>query len=283
MKNNDKNFSVLMSIYYKEKSEYLEESLKSILINQTLIPTEVIIVKDGKLTNKLEKTLNKYKKMFPSILKFVSLEKNVGLGKALQIGLLKCKYDIIFRMDTDDISVSTRFEKQIEYMQNYPNVSVLGGFIEEFEISPNSSKRIKKMPISYDAILKYAKFRNPLNHMTVCFRKSAILKVGNYQPLYYLEDHFLWARLLVNGNIIENLPDVLVYARIGNGFNDRRGNKKYVKGWKILQTYLYKNKFINIFEKTRNIFGMYTIVYVPPKIRLFLYDNVLRKKIRSNI
>lgn len=281
MKNNEEKFSVLMSIYYKEEPKYLEESLKSILIDQTLLPTEIIMVKDGKLTKELENVLDKYKKMFPTILKFFPLEKNVGLGKALQLGLQKCKCDIVMRMDTDDVAVPERFKKQIEYMKKHPEVAVLGGYIEEFENEVNNSKRIKQMPILYKSVLKYSKFRNPLNHMTVCFRKKDVLSVGNYQPLYFLEDHYLWARILVAGKIVENLPEVLVYARIGNGFNDRRGNKKYIEGWKVLQSYLYKNKFINRFEKIRNMLGMYTIVYVPPQVRMFLYDNILRKKNKS--
>ena len=127
-------------------------------------------------------------------------------------------------------------------------------------------------------MLKYAKFRNPINHMTVCFRKKDILEVGNYQPLFYLEDHYLWSRLLVNNKKIENISQILVYARIGNGFIDRRGSKNYIDGWKKLQSYLYKNKFINYFEMKRNLLGMYFMVTIPSSWRKFLYDNVLRKK-----
>lgn len=271
-------FSVLMSIYYKEKPEYFDLCLKSILVDQTILPNEIVLVKDGKLTDELEEVLSKYQKKFPKKFNIIALEKNVGLGNALNLGLNKCKYDIVMRMDTDDVSVQDRFEKQIKYMEKHQDVSVVGGFLDEFIEDKDKIERTKMMPCSYEEVKKYAKFRNPINHMTVCFRKKDVLEVGNYQPLFYLEDHYLWARLLVNNKKIENLPYVLVHARIGNGFNSRRGNKKYIKGWKKLQNYLYENQMINLLEKWRNLLGMYIMVYIPNSGRAYLYNNVLRKK-----
>ena len=271
-------FSVLMSIYYKENPKYFDLCLKSILVDQTVLPNEVVLVKDGKITDELELVLKKYQKKFPKMFNIIELDKNIGLGSALNIGLEKCKYSIVMRMDTDDISVPNRFEKQIKYMQENKDVSAVGGFIDEFEYEQDKIIRTKTMPCSYDEVKKFAKFRNPINHMSVCFRKEDILEVGNYQPLFYLEDHYLWARLLVNNKKIENLPCVLVHARIGNGFNSRRGNKKYIKGWKLLQNYLYKNKIINLMEKWRNMLGMYIMVYIPDGGRVYLYNNFLRKK-----
>lgn len=271
-------FSVLMSIYYKEKPEYFDLCLKSILINQTVLPNEIVLVKDGKLTHELECVIKKYQNKFPGIFNVVVLDNNMGLGNALNIGLEKCKYDIVMRMDSDDIAVSDRFEKQLKYMQAHKDVSALGGFIDEFEEDVNKIIRTKTMPCSYEEVVKFAKFRNPINHMSVCFRKKDVLEVGNYQPLFYLEDHYLWARLIVNNKKIENLPCVLVHARVGNGFVSRRGNKKYIKGWRELQNYLYKNKKINFLEKSRNLLGMYVMVYIPDGGRNYLYNNVLRRK-----
>ena len=182
------------------------------------------------------------------------------------------------RMDTDDICVPERFEKQIEYMNKNKDVTIVGGFIGEFKESLDEELRLKQMPTTYQDVVKYAKFRNPLNHMTVCFRKKDILEVGSYQPLFYLEDHYLWSRVLVAGKKIENIPEVLVYARIGNGFEERRGNKKYIAGWKKLQKYLYDNKFINLFQRIRNLLGMYVFIYAPGDIRSFFYSKILRKK-----
>lgn len=280
MKKSEKNekFSVLMSIYYKENPDFFDLSLKSIMIEQTVLPDEVVLIKDGPLSKELDDVVNKYQEKFPTILKVYSLEKNMGLGYALQFGVDKCQYDLIARMDSDDISKSIRFEKQLKFMSEHKDISVLGGYIEEFEETLDEEFRLKKMPCTDEEILNYAKFRNPMNHVTVFFRKKDILEVGSYQPLDYLEDHYLWSRLLVAGKKFANLPETLVYVRVGNGFNQRRGSKKYILGWKKLQNYLYKNNITNYFQKIRNIFGMYVMVYSPTCLRVFLYNNVLRTK-----
>lgn len=275
-------FSVLMSIYYKENPFHLELSLKSILIDQTLLPNEVVIVEDGPLTKELDEVLNKYVEQFPNIIKLFPLKENGGLGNALNYGLTKCKYDLVMRMDTDDIAVPNRFEIQINYMKKNKNVSVVGGLIKEFQEDISENMRLKNMPITKEEVIKYAKFRNPINHMTVCFRKKDILKVGNYQPLFFLEDHYLWSRLLVAGKIIENVPEVLVYARIGNGFSERRGNKNYLKGWLLLQKYLYKNRFISKFQQVRNNLGMLVFILVPTSIRELFYSKLLRNGKENN-
>lgn len=272
-------FSVLMSVYYKENPKYLELSLKSILEKQTLKPTEIVLIEDGKLTEQLYSVILKYNRKFPKVFQIYSFEENQGLGKALEYGVKKCRYNIVMRMDSDDIAANNRFELQVNYMNAHKDVSVCGGCIAEFVNNPFTEKvRMKKMPLLNEEVIEYSKFRNPLNHMTVCFRKKDILSVGNYQSLFYLEDHYLWSRLLVNKKKIENLPDILVYARIGDGFLERRGNKKYLKGWLKLQKYLYKNKFINLFELNRNVVGMFIMVNVSTNVRKFFYDNFLREK-----
>ncbi len=272
-------FSVLMSVYYKEKSEFLDLALKSILVEQTIIPNEIILVEDGPLTEKLDKVIEKYHNMFPDTLKLLILDKNMGLGNALKLGLEKCSNEIIMRMDSDDISVKDRFEKQLSYMKNHPDIAVVGGYIGEFEQDyVNENLRIKEVPCNYDDILKYAKFRNPVNHVTVCFRKSEIISVGSYESLLLVEDYYLWVRLLIGNKKIENMSDILVYVRIGNGFHKRRGDKTLISSWKKLQNYLYNEKFINLFQKYRNIAGIYTMVYVPSGIKKFIYDKFLRKK-----
>lgn len=276
-------FSVLMSVYCKEQPEFLDLALESVLINQTILPNEVLVVEDGKLTKELDSVLEKYYNKFPQIIKLVSFKENMGLGLALQKGLKKCRYDIVMRMDTDDIACPDRFEKQLKYMNDHPEISVVGGKIGEFLETPDEKLRMKDMPLTYEEVIKYSKFRNPLNHMTVCFRKKDVFEVGNYQPLLYLEDHYLWARLLVAGKKIENLPDLLVKVRIGNGFYERRGTKKYLAGWKELQQYLYDNKFITYFQKIRNKFGMSIMVYCPKWFRKFLYNKVLRKDKNKNV
>lgn len=278
MSKKEEKFSVLMSIYYKEKPLFFDMALKSILIDQTVLPSEVVLIKDGPLGKELEEVLSKYLKKFPNKFNVVVFEKNKGLGEALRTGVETCKNDIIFRMDTDDIAVPTRFEQQFNYMKEHPEIDVLGGNIIEFNNSiDEENTRTKVMPKTYEEIKKYAKMRNPINHMTVCFRKQSVLSVGNYQHMLLLEDYYLWCRMIIAGKKIHNLDSVLVYARIGNGFIDRRSSKKQLIGWKELQKYLYSKKFITFFEKARNLIVMYVLIYSPKKLLSFLYKRVFRK------
>ena len=188
----------------------MDLALSSILKEQTLIPNEVVLVEDGPLNKELYEVVDKYKKAYPNILKVYPLEKNGGLGPALNYGLSKCSNELIARMDSDDVSCKDRFEKQISYLSNHPEISVLGGAISEFEEDPNVPVRLKAMPKSYEEVKKYARFRNPVNHVTSCFRKTDIESVGSYKDMFYLEDHYLWSRLLVNKKKIENLVFFLI-------------------------------------------------------------------------
>lgn len=272
----DNKFSVLMSVYYKENPEYMRLALDSVIAEQSLKPAEVILVEDGPLTEELYAVIDEFKQRYPDTLKTIPLEKNGGLGPALNIGLEHCSCDLVMRMDTDDIACPDRFEIQYKYMKEHPDVSVLSGAIGEFNQSPDEELRIKTLPLSAEELKKYNKFRNPVNHMAACLRKKDILEVGSYQPMTYLEDHYLWERLIVAGKKIEAVPDLLVKARIGNGFYDRRGSKNYIKGWKTLSKYMYDNDVISLPEKMRNDLGMYVMVYCPEWFRKLLYKVILR-------
>ena len=188
-------FSVLISVYIKEKPEFLKKALDSIY-NQTLRPDEIVLVKDGILTRELENVISIERKKFENQnIDFVcvQLQKNMGLGIALQKGLEKCKYEYIARMDSDDIALEDRFEKQADYMRQNSDLSVVGGYIDEFD-KEGKIIRTKTMPLKHTELYKYGKYRNPLNHMTVFFRKKDVLAVGGYQPLKGLEDYYLWSR-----------------------------------------------------------------------------------------
>lgn len=267
-------FSVLMSIYYKENPKFLDSSLKSVL-NQTVKSDDIVIVEDGQLTNELEDLLCKYEKEYNEI-NIVRFNENRGLGPALNDGLKKCKNEYIFRMDTDDICRKDRFEIQIKYMMSHPEIDVLGSNILEFNNSIEEKMRLKKMPIGNE-INSYITKRNPLNHMTVCFKKSSVVECGSYQSMDYLEDYYLWLRIYKSGRVIENIDDELVYARVGNGFEKRRGNKKQIAGWKKLQNYMLENKLIDNKIYKKNMRNMYLMVYCPNSIRKIAYKMILRK------
>ena len=182
-------FSVLLSIYYKESPIYFRESLNSIL-SQTLRPSEIILVEDGLLTEELDNEINRYLDLHPH-LKIIPLSTNQGLGKALNEGLKHCSYDIVARMDTDDIAKPDRFEKQLAIFEKYSDIDVVGADISEV-------KSVRKLPELPDDIRQFAKRRNPINHPVVMFRKSAVLAAGGYRHFPLFEDYYLWIRMLMN-------------------------------------------------------------------------------------
>ncbi len=269
-------FSVLISVYFKEKPGFLEKSLESIL-NQTVKPDEVVLVKDGILTKELEEVISAEKNKFnKNNIDFVcvQLEKNMGLGIALQKGLEKCKYDYVARMDSDDIATDTRFEYQLKYMNEHKDISVLGGYIDEFSIE-SEVIRTKTMPLTYEDLYKYGKYRNPINHMTAFFKKKDVLDVGGYKPLKGLEDYYLWCRMLSSGYKIANIDKVLVHARLGN-FENRRGGFEYFKTYIKLRILQKKLKYTNLAEFVVATILTALITLSPKNLRGGLY-KVLRK------
>lgn len=269
-------FSVLVSIYSKEKPYFLEKALDSIF-NQTISPDEVVLVKDGILTKELENIISIEKDKFnKNNIDFVcvQLERNMGLGIALQKGLEKCKYDYVARMDADDIATDTRFEDQLKYMNEHRDISVLGGYIDEFSVE-GEVIRTKMMPLTYKDLYKYGKYRNPLNHMTVFFRKKDVMDVGGYKPLKGLEDYYLWCRILSGGYKIANIDKVLVHARLGN-FENRRGGFEYFKTYIKLRILQKRLKYTNTTEFIFATILTALITLSPKNLRGGLY-KVLRK------
>lgn len=270
-------FSVLMSLYCKENPIHLEKCIHSIL-RQTLLPSEIIIVKDGKLTKELDCIIEKFKNENPCLFNIIELEENKGLGIALAIGLEKCKYDIIARMDTDDICREDRFEKQMNIFKNDYSLDVVGSYISEFENDISKPISLRKVPINHKDICDYAKKRNPMNHMTVMYKKSSVIKSGNYKPFLWNEDYYLWVRMIVNKNKFYNIPESLVHARTGASMFERRGSLAYAKKDIELQREFYKIGFINLSLCIKNCVVRSIIRIIPNKLRRVVYLNFLRSK-----
>lgn len=235
-------FSVLMSVYKNETASNIKECLESIFI-QTMKPDELIIVYDGPISNDVNSVIEDYSKLLT--IKKVVLTENVGLGNALSIGLDKCEYDLVARMDSDDICVKDRFETQIGYMESNPDIDILGSGIMEFGDGKN---REKILPLKESDIRGFAWLKNPINHMTVVFRKNKIISLGGYVHHLYMEDYNLWLRALCADMKIINLPQVLVYARVGNDMIKRRRGIKYIKSEFKLFTLKYKLKIFPIYK-----------------------------------
>lgn len=206
-------FSVLMSVYKKEEPVFLEKALESIE-NQTVEPDQIVLVEDGPITTKLNTVIVNHEKMHPNLYDIVKLTRNQGLGEALRIGLEYCNYDWIARMDTDDISVNTRFERQLETIKNHPELSVLGGQIDEFSNSVSNIVGNRDVPLTQSEIEKFMKWRSPFNHPTVFIKKETLKKVGGYGNQGNLEDYYLWIKILNQGYKVMNIPDVLVHMRV---------------------------------------------------------------------
>ena len=269
------DFSVLTSLYIKARKDEFEATLHSIWDDQTLKPSEIVVVKDGPLPDELENFLDACADKYP--LKFVRLAQASGLGEALRQGVLACSHEIIARMDGDDIAVSDRFEKQIGYMSEHPDVVLLGGAIQEFGDSLEDLLGKRVPPTDADNIRKFAKYRNPFNHMTVCFRKSAVLAAGNYVPLDGYEDYWLWCRMLADGGKGANLPEVLVYARAGADMIRRRRGWKLAKSEARLAELQHGIGFISAGEMWRNIFLKGGARLIPVRCLKLVY-NFLRSK-----
>lgn len=267
-------FSVLMSVYKKEKANNLKTAIDSI-VNQTLIPNEFIIIEDGPLTSELENVLNAYTRKYNWI-KTIKLEKNVGLGAALKEGVLHCNYEYIARMDSDDVAISNRFQKQINFLLKHPECDVLGGNIVEFEDLSQKDLLARKVPIDKNEMLKFLKKRNPMNHVTVIFKKESVLDVGNYLDCPYFEDYYLWVRMLKNDKKLINIDETLVRVRAGIEMTNRRGKLKYVKSIINFENKLYKLGFINYIEYLFNITLRSLVAFIPNKIRYYIYQEKLR-------
>lgn len=221
-------FSVLMSVYKNEKPDYLKATLKS-LEKQTLLADEYVIVCDGPLTAELDSVIDEFQQKHEAQTSVHRFSENRGLGHSLADGVKLAKHEWIARMDTDDIAVQNRFELQMNKIQKNVNLQIIGGQISEFEDEPSNPISMRKVPITHQEILEFAKQRNPFNHMTVMYKKSAVLAAGNYLPLQGYEDYYLWVRMLVNGAEAYNLENILVYARAGEDMFKRRGGLNYYR------------------------------------------------------
>ncbi len=272
--------SVLMSVYYKEKADYLDACLQS-LYEQTCPAEEIVCIKDGKLTPELDATLDKWSKILP--MKIIAYEENKGLAYALNLGVRNCSGEYIARMDTDDIAMKNRFEKQLDFIEKNPDIAVFSGYIAEFVDDPNKIKFIKKLPITHEEIARYIVRRNPFNHMAVCFKKEAIIDAGNYQEFPLFEDYDLWTRVLNKGYNVANIPEILVKARIGNDMIGRRHGFQYARKEKKFLKRQFKLGFIGRMMYSLLLFLRVPLRLLPKKVLSFIYyllrDNVERMQI----
>ncbi|MFQ7678414.1 glycosyltransferase [Coprobacillus cateniformis] len=276
--NNCPKFSVLMSLYYKENPKYLRQCLES-LLSQTIQASEWVIVKDGPLTDELEEVLRYYDNHYPNLIKYVIFERNQGLGLALRAGVEACTYDLIARMDTDDVCVAKRFEVQINEFIKDSELDICGSYIKEFDGNINNIISQRKVPLSNIEIIKYQKKRSAFNHVTVMFKKEAVVDSGNYENCLLMEDDMLWVRMILNKCKMKNIDDYLVLVRVGSDMFQRRGGIKYFCKFKNARKKIYKLKFINIFNYYYVNIIQLVICLIPVNIRKYIFIKYLRKEV----
>ncbi len=229
----------------------LRVALESIWDKQIIKPSEIVLVKDGPLTEELDKVVDQFKKKAP--LKVISLEQNHGLGYALAYGLNYCSQELVARMDSDDLSKPDRFEKQISFMKEHPEVDIVGTNIEEFDHHPTEIRSHRRLPSTFSKLKLFSKKRSPFNHMTVVFKKTAVLEAGNYQPFHVYEDYYLWVRMIQNGAQMANIPEYLVTARLDDSQLVRRHGSYIFQQEVKLQKEMLQLHFINKWEYFRNL------------------------------
>lgn len=270
-----KKFSVLMSLYDKEKPEYFRQCMNSI-INQSILPDQIVIVKDGKLTIELDAELEYWISLKPSLYTIVPLKINQGLGIALSEGIKYCRNELVARMDTDDIAMLSRFEKQLKEFIIDSKLDICGSNIVEFEDIPRNivSKRI--VPLQDVDIKKYQKYRDAFNHMTVMYKKSMVLKAGNYQSCLLMEDTLLWVHMIQAGAKCKNIQEPLVYVRVGNDMYKRRGGWKYFLKYRAGRKQVLKTGYISYLEYIYSIVIQLVVALIPNWMRSKIYKKYLR-------
>jgi glycosyltransferase involved in cell wall biosynthesis len=266
-----------MSVYHGDKLEYFKSAFLSV-VNQTLKPDEIVVIKDGPVDSEIDHFLSNID-IAPIFIKVKQLNRNYGLGIALAKGVKFCSHEIIARMDSDDISLPDRFYKQIRFFENNPKLSIIGGQIEEFFEKESRIVGVRRVPTSYKKILSFMKYRSPFNHVTVMFRKSSVIKVGNYQDFKLNEDYHLWVRLLSNRFFALNLEDILVRVRMNpSSFKRKGGMSLFLKQLRI-QKYLLNNGLTNIFLYSYNFLVRFLVqVIMPNSLRTYFYYLLLRNK-----
>ena len=268
-------FSATISCYKNDNPKDFEIAFLSIY-NQTVRPDEIIITVDGPIPKELDDVVTRFEREFQAVI--LRSEQNNGLGMAHALAVTYTKYDWIAIMDADDISVPDRFEKQLSYIAEHPDVSIVGGQIEEFIGSIDNIVGKREVPLEDHMVKRYLRRRCPFNHMTILLNSHMVKKAGNYQDWHYNEDYFLYCRMLLNGAVFHNLPDTLVYVRVGEEMYKRRGGWKYFKSETKLQSWMLSHKIIALPSFIINVFIRLCVqVLMPNWLRGFVFQKLFRK------
>lgn len=269
-------YSVLMSLYKKEKPDYLWQSIDSIL-KQTVKPDEIVIVKDGLITSELEEVLFKFQNEYPGLFNIVESKKNLGLGLALNLGLKKCRNNLVARMDTDDISLPDRCEKQLQAFEQDKELTIVGTMVAEFaDDNPNMIVSSRVLPTKHEEIYEFGKKRSPFNHPTVMYKKDKVLSVGGYSDLRRNQDVDLFGRMLYAGYKATNINEALLLFRINKNLLKRRRSWENTKSYIAAVRNLWKLGYSSFIDYVIVIIAQMIIFFCPIKIQSWIYKKFLR-------
>lgn len=280
--NRQYSFSVIMSIYKSDVPELVRVALDS-LLRQTLLPDEIVIVGDGPVPHQLEAEVESVRckvqsENLPIEITYLPQVKNGGLGEAMRIAVENAKYDYVARMDSDDICLPDRFEKQMKCFEEDPDLSLVGGMITEFDGEPDNIIAKRVLPLEDAEIKRMMRGRCAVNHVTVIFKKADLLRSGNYQPYWLQEDQYLWARMMEHGCKFRNIPDVVVNVRSGKNQIARRGGWRFYKSVVRVFWYMYRHGLISLgyFLYICTVRGIVQVL-MPNGLRTWVYLHLLRK------
>lgn len=271
-----RGYSVLMSVYHKEKPEYLKQAIESIQA-QTYPTDDFVLVCDGPLNSELDAVITTKQQEMNGVLKVYRLDKNEGLGNALNAGINHCKNELVARMDSDDVAYPDRCEKQIDVFNTHPEVSICSGIVEEFTTDPEVVDARRALPETNAKIMEFAKKRNPFNHPCVMYKKSAVEAAGSYKDFYLLEDYYLWLRMLMAGYQGYNIQEPLLHMRAGSDMYMRRAGWKYAKTQAKLFKFMKDSGFIGNGQYIKSCVIRSGSALAPNWLRKFMFENVLRK------
>ena len=267
-------FSVAMSVYKNDDAGQFDLALRSVSTEQTVKPSEIVLIVDGAVSDGINDVIDRYGNILKNeniSFNVIRLGENAGLGNALRIAVENSTYDLIARMDSDDIAVGDRFEQQLSLFEKDSSLDMCGGDISEFYDNPEAPVAKRNVPKTNAEIYDYMKKRCPLNHVTVMYKKKSVLDAGNYLDWFWNEDYYLWIRMALKNMRFANTGTVLVNVRTGRDMYKRRGGRQYYRSERDIQKFMYDNNFIG--------FGRYIINCLKRKIVEIYCPNWLREKI----
>jgi glycosyltransferase involved in cell wall biosynthesis len=268
-------FSVLLPVYGGDHPAFLRRAFTSVTTDQSRSPDEVVVVCDGPLPVELDGCVEELRAGSSVPVTVTRLPANVGLGRALDAGIERCRHGIVARMGADDVSLPERFAKQMAVVES--GIDLVGSAIAEIGIEEEDVRGIRRPPLTHEEIDRFARFHCPFNHPTVVFRRSAVTGAGGYEHLPGFEDYWLWVRLLADGARTANLAEPLVLYRAGGGTYERRGGLRMVGPEIELQRRMRRLGFTSRVQFARNVLIRAGWRFVPVRIRRALYGLVFRR------